>query len=200
MKIEYIRKDGSRVAIIIAGTRFEDSPSEGISFLIDISDRKQQQQEIQDLNTRLQRSIAESHHRIKNNLQILSAMVEVQSTQQDGSVPREKWTRLSTHIRTLASLHELLTLEARDITSIDTIYLRAALDKLLPIMMQAMGGRQIASDVDPTVRLPLKQSSSFLLLVNELIANAQKHGASTILVRLETHSGESARCASGSLR
>lgn len=182
---EYIRKDGSRVAIIIAGTRFEDSPSEGISFLIDISERKKQQQEIQDLNTRLQRSIAESHHRIKNNLQILSAMVEVQSTQLDGSVPKEKWTRLSTHIRTLASLHEMLTLEVRDIASLDTIDLATALDKLLPIMMLAMGGQEIRYEVDQGIRLPLKQSSSFLLLVNELIANAHKHGQGEILLLLK---------------
>ncbi len=37
---EYFRKDGSRVPLIIAGTRFDDSPSEGISFLIDITERK----------------------------------------------------------------------------------------------------------------------------------------------------------------
>ena len=37
---EYFRKDGSRVPVIIAGTRFEDSPSEGMSFLIDITGRK----------------------------------------------------------------------------------------------------------------------------------------------------------------
>ncbi|MDB6174370.1 MAG: Chemotaxis protein methyltransferase CheR [Chthoniobacteraceae bacterium] len=37
---EYFRKDGSRIPLIIAGTRFNDSPSEGMSFLIDISSRK----------------------------------------------------------------------------------------------------------------------------------------------------------------
>ncbi len=37
---EYFRKDGSRVPLIIAGTRFDDSPSEGMSFLIDISEAK----------------------------------------------------------------------------------------------------------------------------------------------------------------
>lgn len=43
---EYFRKDGSRVPVIIAGTRFEDSPSEGMSLLIDISDRIQAEREI----------------------------------------------------------------------------------------------------------------------------------------------------------
>ncbi len=43
---EYFRKDGSRVPLIIAGTRFDDSPSEGMSLLIDISDRKRAEQEV----------------------------------------------------------------------------------------------------------------------------------------------------------
>lgn|GEM_PF-297080 len=43
---EYFRKDGTRVPLIIAGTRFDDSPSEGMSLLIDISDRKRAEQEI----------------------------------------------------------------------------------------------------------------------------------------------------------
>ena len=43
---EYIRRDGSRVPLIIAGTRFEDSPSEGMSLVLDITERKQAEQEI----------------------------------------------------------------------------------------------------------------------------------------------------------
>ena len=43
---EYFRKDGSRMSFIIAGTRFEDSPSEGMSILIDISESKRAEQEI----------------------------------------------------------------------------------------------------------------------------------------------------------
>ncbi len=43
---EYFRKDGSRAPLIIAGTRFDDSPHEGMSLIIDISDRKRAEQEI----------------------------------------------------------------------------------------------------------------------------------------------------------
>ena len=50
---EYFCKDGSRVPLIIAGTRFEDSPSEGMSFLIDISERKRAEQVLRESETRL---------------------------------------------------------------------------------------------------------------------------------------------------
>ncbi len=37
---EYIRKDGSRVPLLIGGASFEDNPEEGVSFLLDLTDRK----------------------------------------------------------------------------------------------------------------------------------------------------------------
>jgi PAS domain S-box-containing protein len=50
---EYFRKDGSRVPLIIAGTRFEDSPTEGMSFLIDISDAKRAEAQLRASELRL---------------------------------------------------------------------------------------------------------------------------------------------------
>ncbi len=38
---EYFRKDGSRVPVIIVGVRFADTPNEGMSFVLDITERKQ---------------------------------------------------------------------------------------------------------------------------------------------------------------
>ena len=37
---EYFRKDGSRVPIVIGGALFENTPNEGMSFILDISERK----------------------------------------------------------------------------------------------------------------------------------------------------------------
>ena len=50
---EYFRKDGSRVPLIIAGTRFEDSPSEGMSFVIDISETKRAETDLRVSEERL---------------------------------------------------------------------------------------------------------------------------------------------------
>lgn len=37
---EFIRKDGTKVAIWIGGTVFEDNPEEGVSFILDLTERK----------------------------------------------------------------------------------------------------------------------------------------------------------------
>ncbi|MFO0900336.1 MAG: PAS domain S-box protein [Pirellulales bacterium] len=42
---EYLRKDGSRVPVIVGGALFEGSQREGVSFVLDISDRKRSEEE-----------------------------------------------------------------------------------------------------------------------------------------------------------
>jgi PAS domain S-box-containing protein len=42
---EYVRKDGSRVAILIGAATFEDNPNEGVCFLLDITERKKLEQQ-----------------------------------------------------------------------------------------------------------------------------------------------------------
>jgi PAS domain S-box-containing protein len=37
---EYIRKDGTRVPILLGAARFEDSPDEGVCFIVDLTERK----------------------------------------------------------------------------------------------------------------------------------------------------------------
>ena len=59
---EYFRKDGSRVPLIIAGTRFEDSPSEGMSFLVDISELKRVEEKLRESESRF--TVALKHVRI----------------------------------------------------------------------------------------------------------------------------------------
>lgn len=145
---------------------------------------RRRQEQIEDLNKRLQRAMAESHHRIKNNLQVLSALLDMQIMNSTGTVPVAELERLNNHIHTLAVLHDLLTAESKTgVERTESISIKAVLERMVPMLATASGGRDILVDADD-VSLTLKLANPFVLLVNELVSNAIKHGAGTIQITL----------------
>src|SRR2546423_504735 len=63
-----------------------------------------------EANERLRNSITETHHRVKNNLQLMTALLEIEAKK--GKVPGEASKRLASYMATLAAVHELLTVES----------------------------------------------------------------------------------------
>jgi PAS domain S-box-containing protein len=128
---------------------------------------------------RLRLSIAEKemllkeiHHRIKNNMQAISGIVMMESTQVQDPVAREGFEAVARRISAMARLHEHLY-ATRDLRQIDLgAYFRelgqslAALHRGLPVTIEVEAG-SLACDMD--VAIPLG------LIVNELATNSLKH-------------------------
>lgn len=142
----------------------------------------QHQAEIEALNVRLRRSMRETHHRVKNNLQIITALVNMQQMQYEDQVPATELQRLTHHIGALASIHDLLTHQAQTDTEVSDISIAEVVAKLMPTVQDMVQGRGIDFDVQD-LRLPVRHSTTIAVLVNELVSNALKHGAGEIHVR-----------------
>ncbi len=161
----------------------------------DVTERKQAQDElashqaeIEMLNVQLQRSMRETHHRVKNNLQVITALVNMQQMQYDDQVPVSELQRLTQHIRALASIHDLLTRQAQTDAEVSDLSVREVMEKLMPTVQGMVEGRTISFEVED-IRLPVRQSSTFAVLVNELISNALKHGEGAIHVQFRVEEG-----------
>ncbi len=46
---EYVRKDGTRVAILLGAATFEDNPNEGVCFVLDLTERKKLEQQVRQI-------------------------------------------------------------------------------------------------------------------------------------------------------
>ena len=149
----------------------------------DITPSTERETELADLNIRLRRAMQETHHRIKNNLQVISALTELQVMESEGTVPVEEVQRIGQHARTLAAIHDLLTMQAATGSGSESLTAQTVLAKLLPMLQSTSGGREIRSDSQPAP-LSMRQSASFALLVSELVSNSIKHGTGAIEVSL----------------
>ena len=141
------------------------------------------QADIESLNERLQRAMTETHHRVKNNLQIIAAMVDLQLMDRPESVPAGHVRRLGSYVMTLAAVHDILTEESKEDSQARFASARAVLQKLLPLLQQTAEGRRIIPTVQD-VKISAKQGTAIALVVNELVNNAFKHGAQNVTIDL----------------
>jgi two-component sensor histidine kinase len=123
---------------------------------------RQHQSEIEDLNLRLRRAMRETHHRIKNNLQVIAGLVDVLA---------------------LAAIHDLLTKNAKTDPTLDSLSVKAMLERLAQMLQTTLPERKIVTDV-ADVPLSVQKSGSLAMLVNEGVSNAIKHGKGDILLKL----------------
>jgi len=133
--------------------------------------------EIEVLNAKLRRAMKETHHRVKNNLQVISAMIEMQMIEycDEQSVPIEQYRQLKAHIHTLSIVHDLLSANIREEEDAQRISVQNVLEKLLPMLQQTAWNRELRYSIDDA-DLSSKICISLALVLNELVTNAFKHG------------------------
>ena len=135
------------------------------------------------LNSRLRRAMQESHHRIKNNLQVISSLVELQSNEKESIATDERLQRIIQHIRALANIHDLLTKHAEVDFDVNYLGTKETLERLFALLQQTNGNRNITA-VIADVLISTQKAASLSLLVSECVSNAIKHASGDIAVTL----------------
>jgi two-component sensor histidine kinase len=140
------------------------------------------------LSARLRRSTMEAHHRIKNNLQVIAALVELQIGERNDNDPDECLKRIYHHVRVLATLHDLLTHHSKIDSDAAHLGTQEILGRLIPMLEAAGGGRSINATI-AEIQLPTQKAESLCLLVSECVSNAIKHANGPITVTLLVEGG-----------
>lgn len=193
-------KDGSIKHVLVHSTACIENGELAYTrcFARDVTERRRMEQvlqerldEIEALNVQLRRSVTETHHRVKNNLQVVSAMIEMQAMEheEDQAVPLEVFHRLKAHVRTLAIVHDLLTASTKEDAAGQRVSTSAVLEKLLPMLQNTAWKRTVRYDI-ADVSIPSKQCVALALVLNELVTNALKHGRSEADVSFTAADGQ----------
>lgn len=119
--------------------------------------------------------LKEIHHRVKNNLQVITSLLSLQSYNIDDPVTKELFSQSQHRINSMAMIHEMLY-QSNDFSKINyKSYLDQLLDKLIISFKGNKHQIQVELDV-PKVFLNIDTAIPLGLLINEIITNALKYG------------------------
>jgi PAS domain S-box-containing protein len=118
--------------------------------------------------------LKEVHHRVKNNMQVISSLLRLESSRVDDPATRRLATDMQNRISSMAVLHETLY-RSGNFAQVDlSAYLRQLVGQLSRSLMRAPGQVQLALELS-AISLDLDQAIPCGLIVNELVSNAFKH-------------------------
>lgn len=119
--------------------------------------------------------IKEVHHRVKNNLQVVSSLMRMESRRSDSAGVKSVLGDMQSRIRSMSMLHEMLY-RSETFASVDLgSYLRQLSTQALQAQSTSFGAVQLQLNLE-SVPVSMDQAVSCGLLVSELISNCLKHG------------------------
>lgn len=118
-------------------------------------------------------TIREIHHRVKNNLQTVSALLRLQSRRMESKEAREGLEQAMRRVSTIAMVHDALSQGLNQQVDFDDLigrqfHLAAEL---------ASPGQHVSTQIEGSFgQLPSQVATPLALVINEVVANAVEHG------------------------
>ena len=199
-----LRKDGTEMPIEIGLNRLQTPEGSFVlSSIVDITEQRRAMEQLRERTDELTASLRERdvllqeiHHRVKNNLQVISSLINMQIRKLDDRVSREVLAECKLRVEAIALIHEKLY-QSRDYAEVPfSDYARSLADNIVHAAIASRSGIVLHVDCDP-LSLPVDKAISCGLILNELITNALKHaypnGAGPLHVELRRLEGGRAK-------
>ncbi|GAB4254462.1 MAG: PAS domain S-box protein [Vicingaceae bacterium] len=157
--------------IIISGSKTINEVS---CIAQDITDKKDAEQELVQSLKEKEILLKEVHHRVKNNLQVISSILNLQSSYVKNESVLEVLRESQNRVKSMAFIHESLY-QTNDFSSVNFSKYISDLTKNL-IHSYTFSNKKIDLQLDiEEVKLDLDRSIPCGLIVNELVTNALKY-------------------------
>ncbi len=137
-------------------------------------------------------TIREIHHRVKNNLQTVAALLRLQARRVAVPEARVALEESMRRVQSIALVHETLSSSIDEAVDFDEI-----VDRLLTMLADVMGSEQRVTGAREGSfgEIPAAVATPLVLVLTELVQNAIEHafpedGTGTVTVRAERHRGQ----------
>ncbi|MGA9139583.1 MAG: PAS domain S-box protein [Methanocella sp.] len=139
----------------------------------EITERRKVEAQMQSSLQEKEVLLKEIHHRVKNNLQIISSLLSLQSESISAENPARAFRESQDRIRSMALIHEKLY-RARDISRVDFGEYVSSLTAYLSRSYMAGRGVEIAIGIEG-IYLDIDKAIPCGLIINELVSNSLKY-------------------------
>jgi PAS domain S-box-containing protein len=141
---------------------------------VDITERKQAEEEIKKSLREKEVLLREIHHRVKNNMQVISSLLKLQSKYIKDEDDAEMFKESQNRIKSMALVHEKLY-QSEGLANIDfKEYIKHLTDMLVRSYGMNTGEITLSIDVEDAA-IEIDSAIPCGLIVNELVSNSLKH-------------------------
>ncbi|MCH8495866.1 MAG: PAS domain S-box protein [Balneolales bacterium] len=170
------KKDGSTFWARISLIPVPDSKggfSHWIAIGRDISEQKKYETQLTESLKEKDILLSEIHHRVKNNLAVVSGMMQLQAFEEQNELVQLKLNDSILRIHTMATIHEILYQSG----SFSKLRFSDVAEQLVNKISSVMGDdRRVNVTINKTpIQLNISQAIPSSLILNEVLTNAYKH-------------------------
>jgi two-component sensor histidine kinase len=139
--------------------------------------------------------LKELHHRVKNNLQVMYSLLNLQKRRNHDADTIETLSSIQNRIQTMALVHQNLYTSG-DFEMVEIAnYVKTLANHLESIYKVDKKKIQILIDIDETLKLPIETVVAVGLIVNEAVSNAFKYAFNKVqngklLIKIVSHQNE----------
>jgi PAS domain S-box-containing protein len=172
---EYIRKDGSRVPVIVGAATFDKACNGGTAFVLDITENKKTEETLANIGITRKKEI---HHRIKNNLQVISSLLDLQADKFDNPKVIEAFRESQNRVISMALIHEELYKGEGTDTLDFCEYIKELTENLFRTYRLNSKNIHLKMDLEKNALFNMDIAVPLGIIVNELVSNSLKHAFS----------------------
>jgi two-component sensor histidine kinase len=144
-----------------------------IGYSIDITEKKEQELNISESLREKEALLGEIHHRVKNNLALVTGLIEMQSARTDNKSLQIQFTEIQQRINAMSLIHEKLY-KSNNFVRIDLKDYLKDLVEFLRNFFDKNKNITVHFDLE-AVSVSAKRAVPIALIVNELITNSFKY-------------------------
>jgi PAS domain S-box-containing protein len=139
-----------------------------------ITERKLAEEQIKGSLEEKEVLLKEIHHRVKNNLQVISSLLSLQCTQIQNDEVKQLFADSQSRVRVMALVHEQLY-QSHDLASIDfSVYVRNLTNYLIRSYQGRSDAVRVKLEVAP-VPMSIDTAITCGLIISELVSNCMKY-------------------------